>query len=215
MEPEKVVLEPGTEVIIRQIRPEDRNLMMESFAELSPQARYQRFFAPVERLSGADLSYLTEIDHANHEALVAIDPDEGTLVGVARYVRTRPRNQAEVAVVVGDQWQGKGLATALLQRLVQRASEEGIEYFLALVLETNRNATEFFENLIADAAETSKNSPGQVEIRIELPGPENFKDSVLARALGHSARGALRVSPWRRLRRRLARNRRRRNGQPD
>ena len=130
--------------------------MTAAFTRLSPESRYQRFFAPVERLSESDLTYLTEIDHRDHEALVAIDPEDGGLVGVARYVCTsrlgegdgsgkgtlKPAavrggglKEAEVAVIVGDPWQGKGLATALLERLARRASEEGVDYFLALVLE--------------------------------------------------------------------------------
>jgi GNAT superfamily N-acetyltransferase len=237
-ESERVTLEPGLEVIIRPIRPEDRHLMTAAFTRLSPESRYQRFFAPVERLSESDLTYLTEIDHHLHEALVAIDPEDGGLVGVARYVCEKPEEgpeggtpalgtlkpagltattlrEAEVAVIVGDPWQGKGLASALLQRLARRASEEGIDYFLALVLEDNEGANELFRNLVDDASEVSGGEPGTVEIRIELPGTDSFKDSVLARALGNSARGSLKVSPWRRLQHRLAQNRGRRKAQPD
>lgn len=212
---EKVTLEPGLEVLIRQIRPDDKHLLTEAFETLSPATRFQRFFAPVERLSESDLSYLTEVDHSDHEALVAIDPDEGSLVGVARYVRTTPKNEAEVAIIVGDDWQGKGLATAMLQRLVRRAAAEGIEYFLALVLTSNTSATELFEGLVPDRARKMRGDPGQVEILIELPGPGSFSGSLLARALGSSARGSLKVSPWRRLRRRMARNRRRHQDTPD
>lgn len=226
---ERVTLEPGLDVIIRPIRPEDRHLMTAAFTRLSPESRYQRFFAPVERLSESDLTYLTEIDHRDHEALVAIDPEDGGLVGVARYVCTsrlgegdgsgkgtlKPAavrggglKEAEVAVIVGDPWQGKGLATALLERLARRASEEGVDYFLALVLEDNEEATGLFRNLVREGSEMSDGEPGTVEIRIELPAPESFGESVLARALGSSARGSLRVSPWRRLQHRLAQDRR-------
>ncbi len=206
---ERVTLEPGLEVLIRQIRPEDKQLLAEAFEGVSPVTRYQRFFAPVERLSDGDLAYLTEVDHCDHEALVAIDPDEGSIVGVARYVRTKQRNEAEVAIIIGDDWQGKGLATAMLQRLVRRAAAEGIDYFLALVLTGNTSATELFEGLVPDRARRMRGDPGQVEILIELPGPGSFSGSLLARALGSSARGSLKVSPWRRLRHRMARNRRR------
>ena len=228
--PRRVTLAPGLEVLIRPIRPEDRHLMTAAFTRLSPESRYQRFFAPVERLSESDLTYLTEIDHHDHEALVAIDPEDGGLVGVARYVctsrlgevdgsreartrdpRSRPRsaagslNEAEVAVIVGDPWQGKGLATALLQRLAKRASEEGVDYFLALVLEDNDGATGLFRNLVDDGSEVSDGEPGTVEIRIELPGTGDASPnrSWHARSAS-SARGSLKVSPWRRLQRRLA-----------
>jgi GNAT superfamily N-acetyltransferase len=219
---ERVALGPGTDVLIRPIRPDDKGLLRDGFSGLAPESRYQRFFAPVERLTSSDLVYLTEIDHSDHEALVAIDPEDGSLVGVARYIKTKVRNpvtkvknEGEVAVIVGDEWQGQGLGTLLLQRLVRRAADEGVEFFLALVLESNTAATELFENLVPDRSRKLRGEPGQVEIRIELPGPGDFRDSLLARALGSSARGRLKVSPWRRLRRRMNRHRRRWSGQPD
>jgi len=237
---ERVTLGPGVEVLIRPIRPEDRHLMTAAFTQLTPKSRYQRFFAPVERLSDADLTYLTEIDHSRHEALVAIDPEDGGIVGVARYVclpppgqqptdekepagggetpnaiavggvgkpgRLAKLNEAEVAVIVGEPWQGKGLATALLQRLARRAAEEDVDYFVALILEDNDGATSLFSHLVENGTVVSDSDPGLVEVRIELPGPETFSDSVLARTLGGYAKGTLRVSPWRRLQRRLASN---------
>ncbi|MGB0120844.1 MAG: GNAT family N-acetyltransferase [Solirubrobacterales bacterium] len=206
-EKERVTLAPGVEVIVRQIQPTDKSLLAAAFQALNPAGRYQRFFAPVERLSDSDLAYLTEVDHENHEALIAIDPEDGSLVGVARYIRTN-RNEAEVAITVSDMWQGRGLGTSLLKRLVQRAADNGIDYFLALVLVDNTSAKELFENLVPDMSRTVRGAPGQVEIRIELPGPGSFRGSLLARTLGSSAGGTLKVSPWRRLRRRMARNRR-------
>jgi GNAT superfamily N-acetyltransferase len=246
---ERVTLAPGIEVLIRPIRPEDRHLLATAFTRLTPQSRYQRFFAPVERLTESDLTYLTEIDHSRHEALVAIDPEDGDLVGVARYVCLPPpehddgeadgkadepggeaddagdgdepatgpgegepvSNEAEVAVVVGEPWQGKGLATALLQRLAKRAAEEGVDHFVALVLEENDGATSLFANLVENGTEIADGEPGTVEILIELPGPGAFSESILARALGGYAKGTLRVSPWRRMQRRLTDRHRRKD----
>lgn len=212
---ERVTLGPGIEVLVRPIRPTDKPLMVTGFEQLTPKARFQRFFAPVRKLSASDLAYLTEIDHVDHEALIAIDPEDGSLIGVARYVRTRPSNEAEVAIIVADAWHGQGLGTALLKRLARRAVDEGIEFFLALILVENTTAREFFEGLVPGMTETSYSNPGQVEVRIELPRPGEFEGSVLARALRSSASGTLAVSPWRRLRRRLMRNRRRREKKPD
>ncbi|MDQ2622419.1 MAG: GNAT family N-acetyltransferase, partial [Actinomycetota bacterium] len=155
---ERVVLGPGVEVNIRAIRPDDKKLLAQAFEDLDPAGRYQRFFAPVERLNGSDLAYLTEVDHRDHEALVAIDPEDGSLVGVARYIRTN-RNEAEVAITVSDLWQGRGLGTALLQRLVRRAASEGIDYFLALVLKDNKAATELFQSLVPDMSRTVRGAP--------------------------------------------------------
>ncbi len=204
-----MTLGPGVDVLLRAIRPDDKTLMKNAFEALTPESRFQRFFAPVQRLNDSDLVYLTEVDHIDHEALVAIDPDDGSLIGVARFVRTQIRDEAEVAIIVSDGWQGQGLGTTLLQKLVRLAALQGINYFLALVLTSNTSATGLFENLVPDMSRTISGEPGQVEIRIELPGPVDFSGSLLARALGSSARGTLRVSPWRRIRRRMARNRRR------
>lgn len=212
---ERVALGPGIEVLVRPIRPADKPLMTAAFERLTPEARFMRFFAPVRRLDSNDLAYLTEIDHVDHEALIAVDPEEGSLIGVARYVRTRPANEAEVAIIVSDAWQGKGLGTVLLKRLARRAADEGIEFFLALVLVENRSARDLFEGLVPGMTETSHSNPGQIEIRIELPRPGEFEGSALARIFRSSAGGQLNVSPWRRLRRRLMRNRRRRPKKPD
>ncbi len=215
---EFTVLEPGVEVLIRPIRPDDRSRLVEGFTRLSPQSRYQRFFAPVARLTDSDLSYLTEVDHHHHEALVAVDPDEGDLVGVARYIRTLPYRdrEAEVAIVIDDRWRGKGLGKALLSRLATRAREEGVTHFLAVILADNTNATELFENFAPKKTHIRTGDPGQVEVRIDLPWSGEFSDSALGYALRSAARGTTRFRTWRRMKRRLGRRRaRRRPGKTD
>ena len=202
MNTERVALGPGIEVLIRPIRPTDKPLLAEGFERLSPQARFQRFFAPVVRLSDSDLAYLTEIDHRRHEALVAIDPD-----GVARYIRTSPYRdrEAEVAIVIADHWRGKGLGKALLSRLATRAREEGVTHFLAVILADNSNAAELFENFAPRKTRISTGQPGQIEVRIDLPWSGEFSDSALGYALRSAARGNHRFHTWRRVKRRLRR----------
>lgn len=209
---ERVVLGPGIEALIRPIRATDKHLLAEGFERLSPQSRFQRFFAPVVRLTETDLAYLTEIDHRKHEALVAIDPDEGDLIGVARYIRTSPHRdrEAEVAIVIADHWRGRGLGKALLSRLSIRAREEGVTHFLAVVLAENTDATDLFENFAPKKTHTSVGDPGQVEVRIDLPWSGEFSDSALGYALRSAARGTHRFRTWRRVRRRLRRRHRRR-----
>ena len=82
---QRIRLRDGAELDIRQVRPDDKRLIAEGIERLSPESRYRRFFRPLDRLSERDLAYLTEIDHTDHEALAAIDPEAGELVGVARY----------------------------------------------------------------------------------------------------------------------------------
>lgn len=204
---ERVVLGPGVEVLIRPIRETDKHLLADGFSELSPESKFQRFFAPVVRLSDSDLVYLTEIDHRHHEALVAIDPDDGNMIGVTRYIRTSPYRdrEAEVAIVISDQWRGKGLGKALLSRLATRAREEGITHFLAVILAENDGSIDLFENFSPKGTHVEVGDPGQVEVRIDLPWSGEFSDSVLGYALRSAARGSHRFRTWRRMRRRMRR----------
>ena len=187
----------GLTVLIRPIAPEDKRRLADAFDRLSPETRYRRFFAPLERLSDRDLRYLTEVDHRDHEALVAVNPDNGTIIGVTRYVRAADPAEAEVAVVVGDPWQQKGVATALLERLVERAREAGIDHFVALVMSENDDALETFRHLAPGGSSIRPSASGNLEMLIELPEPgRRLSDSRLGRVLSAVAREAPRVNPW-------------------
>jgi GNAT superfamily N-acetyltransferase len=90
--------------------------------ESSKEAIYRRFLSPHGRLTASELRYLTEVDHSDHEALMAVDRASGRGVGVARYVRDRERPEfAEIAVSVLETWQGRGIGKALLCHLASRA----------------------------------------------------------------------------------------------
>ena len=122
---ERLELRDGSEVLVRPIAPTDKAALARGLEGLSRQARYARFFQPLTHFTGPQLEYLTEVDHQEHEALIAFPADEGdgadaTPVAVARYVREaedspQGGHAAEVAVVVTDAWQGRGLATELLR----------------------------------------------------------------------------------------------------
>jgi RimJ/RimL family protein N-acetyltransferase len=200
---EEVVVRNGLSVLIRPVSPDDKGRIRQAFEGLSPETRYRRFFAPLQALSSQDLRYLTEVDHHDHEALVAVNPENATIIGVARYVRSEDPQEAEVAVVVGDPWQEHGVATTLLERLVERAREEGIERFVALVMSENEDAIEFFRHL-APGGTTRRSASGYTELLIELPEPGGLRDSTLGRALRLAARG-IRINPWGVLRERIGR----------
>jgi RimJ/RimL family protein N-acetyltransferase len=196
---EHVHLAHGVEILVRPVRPDDKRRLAQAFERLSPETRYRRFFAPLERLTEQDLRYLTEVDHHDHEALAAVNPENGAIVGVARYVRGDEPNEAEVAVVVGDPWQGRGVATALLQRLVVRAREEGIDHFLALVLSQNTEALDLFRHLAPGGSHVRESASGNTELVMALPDPERIGESTLGRTL-RAAAGGLMVNPWRVIR---------------
>ena len=141
-----VRLADGAELTIRPVQPADKGLLAGAFARLSDESRYRRFFSPVHELDAKQLAYLTELDHHDHEALLALDARDGACVGVARFVRVAPA-VAEPAVVVADQWQHRGLGTALLERLADRARAVSVTRFSAVVLAQNRDAIRLLERL--------------------------------------------------------------------
>ena len=184
-EENQVTLRSGDRVLIRPIRPEDKDTLVDGFRRLTPESRYRRFFSPMPELGASQLRYLTEVDHSRHEALVALDPSSGEGLGVARFVRwsTDPR-AAEVAVAL-DSWQGRGLGTALLEGLSERAREEGVERFTASVLADNSPMLELFREL--GDTEVVDREAGVVELQIELRGsgvPGGLSHAVRAAALG-------------------------------
>ncbi|UCG86281.1 MAG: GNAT family N-acetyltransferase, partial [Gemmatimonadota bacterium] len=131
-----VHLPDGTPVLIRPIVPEDKTLLLQYLLRLSPQSAYRRFMAPLKSLSERQLEYLTDIDYNDHMAWTAVDPLEPghPLLGVARYIRfTGDPRRAEVAAMVLDSHQGRGLGTLLFSMLWQSAVANGIDVFVAYV----------------------------------------------------------------------------------
>ncbi len=118
-------LADGTLAQIWPLYPEDRAALRDGYEQLSTDARYHRFLASVPHLSDALLDHLVdEVDGVDHVALalVVIDEDhQGVPVGVARIIRYREDpTAADVAVTVLDEWQGRGVATALLDELMRQ-----------------------------------------------------------------------------------------------
>ena len=179
--PERVTLRDGSEVEIRPVRPTDKQLLRDGFARLGAESRYRRFLVPMPRLSTRLLRYLTEVDHHDHEALGALAAGSGEPIGIARYVRSeQDGDAAEVAVAVIDDWHGRGVATALLTRLAERAREEGIARFTATCLAGNTEALELVGDL--GAARTTATDSGIVEAQVELPDVGERSVSDLLRA---------------------------------
>jgi RimJ/RimL family protein N-acetyltransferase len=177
-------------VTIRQIEPGDKPLISAFHDELSDRSRRLRFLVPTRELTDEDLEYLTEVDHKRHEALVALDGDR--LVGVARYVRhPRDRESAEVAVVVVDDRQGEGIGTALLDRLTERARDNGILRYTALVSQDNDIVVNALER--AGAERTGTSGEGEIEFAIDVPS-EGLGER-LRTALRSIASALLRLRP--------------------
>jgi RimJ/RimL family protein N-acetyltransferase len=143
----QVQLRDGSRVLIRPVRAADAQLVADGFARLSARSRELRFHAPKARLSAAELAYLTDIDHTDHEALGALTRD-GQGAGIARYVRSAgDATSAEIAIAIVDEWQRRGLGTALIAQLSDRARQAGIERFTALVTADNSGVARLLRNL--------------------------------------------------------------------
>ena len=131
-----VVLRDGTPVALRGIRPEDESALTALYERLSPQTAYQRFFTVMRRLPPNWGHILANVDYDRRMAIMALGPD-GALIGVARYVYDDRAHEAEIAIVIEDRWQGRGLGTLLLGELVGYAEGKGIRRFRGYVLADN------------------------------------------------------------------------------
>jgi RimJ/RimL family protein N-acetyltransferase len=132
------LLRDGSRALLRPLRPSDRELYLRSFDHLSPQTRYMRFFSPKPHLSDAEVRYFVDVDHHDHEAIVAIALPGGEGIGVARYVRDPAHpDTAEISITIADEQQGLGLGAQLLELVAERAAEEGVERLRASVLADN------------------------------------------------------------------------------
>ncbi len=181
---------------VRPIRPEDREAIATAFERLSEQSRYQRFMTAVDELSPSQLEYLTDVDHHDHEALIAFDPESGEGVGVARFVRLEDgtTTTAEAAVTVIDDWQGRGLGVALCNLLADRAREEGIKKFTALLLAGNEQMHDVLASL--GPSKVLSREAGTVEVEVEIP-PAGIGDHM-ERVLRVVAGGTVELAtpPW-------------------
>jgi GNAT superfamily N-acetyltransferase len=129
-------LKNGTEITIRDIRADDKDLLAAGYARLSERSRLRRFLGPKPRLTASDLRYLTEVDGLNHYAIVAMRGRD--IVGVARWVRlVDDPEEAEAAIVVGDSLQGNGLGKILARRLADAARERGVRRMRASIMSDN------------------------------------------------------------------------------
>lgn len=124
----------GEKIEVRTIEPADKDGLRAFHEHLSASTQRRRFFTPHPHLSEEELARFTEIDHTDRQAYVALL--EATIVGVGRYDRTGP-DEAEVAFVVSDEWQGHGIATLLLDQLARHACAVGITRFAADTLADN------------------------------------------------------------------------------
>ena len=135
---DRLKLRDGRVVDVRPLERCDRPLIEAAIRRLTDESRYLRFGTSKPRMTERELDRLVDVDHHDHEALLAIDPLSGRGVAVVRYVQLPSEpGVVELAGTVADDWQGIGLGSALLAGLMQRARDEGYSALRASVLAAN------------------------------------------------------------------------------
>jgi GNAT superfamily N-acetyltransferase len=155
-------------VRLRLLERDDTERMAGLLDRLSPTARYRRFFSPLPRITGRLVAAMTDVDHDRREAVAAVVGDD--MIGLAEYVRSAHRpDAAEVAVVVEDRWQRRGLARLLTSELARIGRGRGVERFTAAVLAENRPVLAMVRNLSPGAALEPAGTDVEVVIPLRRP----------------------------------------------
>ena len=186
-----VVLTDGGTAHLRPIRPEDADGLRAFHARLSKETVYNRFFAYRPTLSSSDVAHFTQVDHVDRVALVATLQDE--IIGVVRYDRPAGSAvaEAEVAFVVEDPHQGRGLGGVLLEHLAAAARERGVERFVADVLPSNRAMLATFRS--AGYEVRRQLADGYVSLGFPIRQTETSLEVMRAREHRAEARSVLRL----------------------
>ena len=182
-------LPDGRVIVIRPIRPDDQARLQASHAGLSALTRYRRFLTAKPNLSTADATYLAVIDGLDHYALVATfaahaDDEDAPIIGVARFVRPPDDpHAAEFAIVVGDDWQGRGVGRELMGRLVDAAVTLGVQRFQATMLADNAAIQRLSERFAAGPVRRLRQG-NTFEVEFSLPTRREDATAIIAGCAG-------------------------------
>lgn len=173
---EIVELKDGARMRIRLIKPSDKAALARGFAQLTAASRYDRFMGHKSTLTEEDLEYFTDVDGFDHFAIAMVllsDGDEELPVGTARFVRLRDRDDvAEAAVTIIDAYQGRGLGTILLQRLLGAAWERNIRWFHFELWARNLGMKHLIETVSRDDVDYVHHGAGSLTAQFEVPEPD-------------------------------------------
>jgi len=144
---QEIVLRDGARLRLRPIRPDDEPRLSTLYDRLSRLTAYQRFFTALNRLPPDWAHFLANVDYRRRLALVVESPTDEELIAVARYESTDRTDTAEVAFVVQDGWQNRGLGAILLGDLLAAAEARGLTRFIAYVLADNTRMIRLLDRL--------------------------------------------------------------------
>jgi acetyltransferase len=170
---ERVELQCGTIATIRPIRPEDAAIESAFVHGLSEQSRFLRFMFAVHDLMPEQLSRFTQIDYDREMALVAVidTPAGEKQIGVARYITLADEETCEFAIVVGDDWQGKGLARRLFGMLIDAARGRRLKVMTGVTLRENARMLDL-ARAKGFGLKTDQDDPSLVQMTLDLQTPQ-------------------------------------------
>ncbi len=197
-----MLLRDGRVAHIRPIKPDDAELLVEFYSRVSAESKYYRFFSPMPELSAKDIARFTQVDYTDRVAFILTVG--GKMIAVGRYDVVEP-GQAEVAFLVEDQHQGRGIGQLLLEHLAQAGRERGVERFVADILPDNhamirtfrdagyKIASEYDDGVMAlvfdiDPTDTAIGVMEQREHRAESASIEKFFNPKSIAVIGASRR---------------------------
>ncbi|GAA3230649.1 GNAT family N-acetyltransferase [Actinocorallia longicatena] len=172
-----VVLSDGGTAHLRPIRSGDAELLTTFYARVSAESIYYRFFSPRPRLSDREVVHFTTVDYSDRVALIAVIGDQ--MVGVVRYDRTKEPGEAEVAFLIEDAHQGRGVGSVLLEHIAAAARERGVQRFVAHVLPDNRKMSKVFRD--AGYAVAQRFEDGVLQLHLDLAPTETSREVMAAR----------------------------------
>ena len=160
-------LRNGERIVIRALRPQDRDDLMAAVDRTSGDSLYRRFFAVRRHFTETEESFYLNVNFVSHVALIALANENGQPIIIAggRYVVGEP-GQAEVAFTVVDKYQGRGVGAALLRHLAMIARQAGLRELVAYVLPDNRAMLKVFEK--SGLKYTAKREAGSVYVKLGL-----------------------------------------------
>ncbi|GAA2772910.1 hypothetical protein GCM10020219_048730 [Nonomuraea dietziae] len=183
-----VVLADGGTAHVRPIRPADADRLRAFYSRLSAESIYFRYFGPRPKLSDREVAFFTNVDYVDRVALIATIGTE--MVAVVRYDRTAP-GEAEVAFLVEDAHQGRGVASVMLEHLAATARERGIETFIADVLPANMKMMGVLRQVGYTAQ--SRFADGVVRMTLDLTPTETSDEVTASREHRAEARSIARL----------------------
>ena len=167
----------GLRYHVRPIRPDDAARLVAFHRQLSPHSVYMRFFTFHPTLTDAEVTRFTTVDYVDRLALVATVGDR--LIAVGRFDRAPGANEAEVAFVVGDEYQHHGIGSLLLDELARAAWQRGVEVFRADTLAENSAMLDVFRH--AGFPVTSGIEYGTVTLRFPIAPTDDYRAALAAR----------------------------------